>query len=404
MESQKYIRLLKKGVAHWNRWRIKHPDIVPELTEANFSGANLRGVNLSRARIAGHFEGTIFDDANLYHARLRTDSDFSNTSFRGANLSHLQFDYLYLSMPKTHVFDPWETRLVPADLSDADFRGADLSDANFIFQILTGARFDGATLNRTILNHARLQGTNFYGATLRGTEFIGADLDGADFSKANLTYVALIDVDLERVKGLSSVEHKGPSYVGIDTIYRSKGRIPENFLRGCGIPEGFITDMHSLVDAEGGIQFYSCFISYSSKDDEFVRRLQGRMRDAHLRVWFAPEDVQGGKKLDEQIETAIWVHDKLLVVLSNASLQSEWVMDELRKGFKAERDTGKRKLFPVRLIDYETLERWVCRDSVSRKDLAEEVRQYFIPDFSNWKNHDSFESAFCRLLQDLRTA
>jgi hypothetical protein len=26
-----------------------------------------------------------------------------------------------------------------------------------------------------------------------------------------------------------------------------------------------------------------------------------------------------------------------------------------------------------------------------------EVREYFIPDFSNWKDHDAFESAFARL-------
>jgi hypothetical protein len=26
--------------------------------------------------------------------------------------------------------------------------------------------------------------------------------------------------------------------------------------------------------------------------------------------------------------------------------------------------------------------------------LAEEVRKYHIPDFSNWKNHDAFEKAF----------
>ena len=34
--------------------------------------------------------------------------------------------------------------------------------------------------------------------------------------------------------------------------------------------------------------------------------------------------------------------------------------------------------------------------------LAEEVRQYFIPDFSRWKEHDAFEAAFTRLLRDLR--
>jgi len=34
--------------------------------------------------------------------------------------------------------------------------------------------------------------------------------------------------------------------------------------------------------------------------------------------------------------------------------------------------------------------------------LAEEVRKYHIPDFSNWKNHDTFERAFARLEKDLR--
>lgn len=38
------------------------------------------------------------------------------------------------------------------------------------------------------------------------------------------------------------------------------------------------------------------------------------------------------------------------------------------------------------------------------KDSTREIREYFIPDFSNWKDHDSYESAFERLLKDLRAA
>ena len=34
----------------------------------------------------------------------------------------------------------------------------------------------------------------------------------------------------------------------------------------------------------------------------------------------------------------------------------------------------------------------------------DEVREYFIPDFSNWKNHDHFEAAFARLLKDLKAS
>ena len=48
-------------------------------------------------------------------------------------------------------------------------------------------------------------------------------------------------------------------------------------------------------------------------------------------------------------------------------------MTELRKARKAERQSGQRKLFPVRLVDMETLRDW-----------------------------ESFDAAFARLLKDLR--
>ncbi len=77
-------------------------------------------------------------------------------------------------------------------------------------------------------------------------------------------------------------------------------------------------------------------------------------------------------------------------------------MTELRKARKAERESGKWKLFPGRLVDFETLRDWECFDADSGKDLAVELREYFIPDFSTWKDHDAFESAFARPLKDLR--
>jgi hypothetical protein len=284
-----------------------------------------------------------------------------------------------------------------ADLRQADFGGANLAKSHFDSANLSGANLNGADLFLSTLRAANL--TNAY---VSGTQFTHTRLDGAIFTNAKMGGTVFATVDLSKVRGLDCVRHDGPSSIGLDTIYKSTGIIPESFLRGCGVSESFITQMNSLIGAEDGIQFYSCFISYSSKDEEFARRLHGRMRDAHLRVWFAPEDIQAGKKMHEQIETAIRVYDKLLIVLSEESLQSEWVMDELRKGFKAERGSGKRKLFPVRLTDYKTLQNWVCRDSITGRDLAEEVRQYFIPDFSNWKDHDQFETAFARLLKDLR--
>ena len=120
-----------------------------------------------------------------------------------------------------------------------------------------------------------------------------------------------------------------------------------------------------------------------------------------MRVWFAPENLKGGKKLHEQLFEAIQIHDRLLIVLSEHSIQSEWVMTEIRKARETEKKEKRRKLFPIRLTDFETLRDWTCFDADTGTDLAVEVREYFIPDFSNWKDHAAFESAFARLKKDL---
>ena len=45
---------------------------------------------------------------------------------------------------------------------------------------------------------------------------------------------------------------------------------------------------------------------------------------------------------------------------------------------------------------------WECFDGDSGKDLAVELREYFISDFTGWKNHAAFEIAFEKLMRDLK--
>lgn len=143
-------------------------------------------------------------------------------------------------------------------------------------------------------------------------------------------------------------------------------------------------------------------ISHSHLDEEFSEWLYSRMRGENLRVWYAPEDIRGGRKIHEQIFRAIQVHDKLLLVLSSNSIKSEWVMTEFRRARKIEREENRRKLFPIRLIDFKTLQEWECFDADSGKDLAVEVREYYVPDFTNWKDDEAFQIEFAKLLRDLR--
>ena len=125
------------------------------------------------------------------------------------------------------------------------------------------------------------------------------------------------------------------------------------------------------------------------------------MRADNFRVWFAPEDIQGGKKIHEQIDHAIRVHEKLLIVLSVHSMNSEWVKTEIRKARKREADEGRQVLFPIRLVSMKAIEDWKAPDK-SPKDMADEIQEYFIPDFQDWKDHNSFQESYKRLMKDLR--
>lgn len=339
-EALKLLRGGPKGIQKWNRRREKGEGI-PELSGAVLSDAILRDAALDRVDLSG--------------------SDLPGADFCGANLRRAD--------------------LTGADLTNADFRGANLSLA--------------------VLSVARLIGVNLGGADLGGTTLRRTDLRKTNFTNAILNRSILTDLDLSEANGLDQVKFYAPCSISIDTLINSKGKIPESFLRGCGVPDSWIEYLPSLLGSHKPIEIYSCFISYSHKDEDFCRRLYSRMRDEHMRVWYAPEDMKSGRKLHEQITTAIRLHDKLLLVLSEDSMKSEWVATEIYTARQREIKEGKRVLFPIRLVDFERIRDWQCFDADSGKDMAREIREYFIPDFSNWKEHDAFEEAFARLLKDL---
>ena len=365
MADKEHLAILKKGVDAWNAWREKNPGVRPSFSGADLSGAGLSEANLSEANLS---------EANLSKANL-SEADLSEANLSRANLSG-------------------------TILNRAILRGAGLSKADLSAAILSRANLSGANLNRAILRGADLRGANLSQANLSGANLRGAHLSGADLGGADLSWTTFADVDLSTVKGLDTVEHLGPSTIGIDTIYKSRGNIPEVFLRGCGVPDTFIEYMASLVGKP--IEFYSCFISYSTKNQDFADRLYADLQAKGVRCWFAPEDVQGGKKLHEQIEQAVRLYEKLLLVLSEHSMSSEWVKTEIYHARQQEIKSERRKLFPVSLVPFETIRSWKAFDADSGKDMAREVREYFVPDFLNWKDHDAYQKAFDRLLRDLK--
>jgi len=206
------------------------------------------------------------------------------------------------------------------------------------------------------------------------------------------------NVDISKVKGLDEVVHFTASSIGIDTIYKSKGKIPHKFLIRAGVPKDFIDFMKSLPNKE----YYSCFISYSNKDEKFAKRLYSSLIRKGVNCYFAPEDLRGGKKVILQLTDAISSRDKLLLVLSKNSIGSNWVATEIKRAKKQRWDKVHQILFPIRLMAFEDLKKWELFDSDTGTDLAEEVRSYFIPDFSRWKEREYYQKALEQLIRALK--
>ena len=377
MANPEHLAKLKEGVKAWNEWRAGDPRVVPSLSGANLSDADLRGVDFSRADLTG---------AVLARADL-TDANFSGAHLTRANFSEAEL--LSASLVRAHA-------------EAASFVGASLKSAHLDGASLRGSDFSRSILGGAVFSNSDLTCVNFTAADLNTVEMIGAKIAETIFDRARLQYGILVMTDLSQAIGLETIEHLGPSIIGVDTLYLSKGKIPQKFLRGTGVPENLIAYIPSLT-APGAIQFYSCFISYSTRDQEFADRLYADLQNKGVRCWFAPHDVQGGKKLDEQIDDAIRMHERLLLILSPHSMESDWVQKEIRKARKRERVEKKRVLFPVRLTSYETIRDWELFDADEGRDLAAEIREFYIPDFSEWKSHDLYVKELEKLLRDLRT-
>jgi hypothetical protein len=150
------------------------------------------------------------------------------------------------------------------------------------------------------------------------------------------------------------------------------------------------------------IQRYSCFISYSTADQPFAERLHADLQNKGVRCWFAPHHIQSGKKIHEQIDEAIRLYDRLLLVVSEHSMESRWVKTEIANARKKELTQHRQVLFPIRLVEFEAIRLWKLFDADVGDDSAREIREYFVPDFSQWKDHDSYRAAFEKLLHDLK--
>lgn len=335
MANPEHLAILKQGVEVWNEWRDRHFEIRADLNASDLGRVILPGARLSNVDL-----GT---------------SDLSEADFRKASF--------YLST------------LVGSNLKNANLQEADLAGVDF---------------REATLHNANLRQTNLLGTIISDVDIVGADLFGA-----RLGWTVFGNVDLSMTTGLDSIVHQAPSVIGIDTIYRSGGNIPESFLRGCGVPETFITYARSLVGKP--IDFYSCFISHSTKDKRFCERLYADLQAKGVRVWYFPEDAKWGEPVWGEIDRSIRIYDKLIVVCSKNALASVPVQREIERALNREDKEHKNILFSITIDDF-IFDEW---DHSRKPDVLAKV----VGDFRGWsRSADKYDKAFKRLLKTLKAA
>jgi hypothetical protein len=271
--------------------------------------------------------------------------------------------------------------------------GPDLHQANLSMMLLGKADLIDADLSGANLTGTALHGAYLINADLSWANLSNAGLSGADLTDASLNSTIFGNIDLSHVKGLETCMHLGPSIIDHRTLQRS-GPLPLAFLRGVGLPDNLIDYLPSLLNQP--IQRYSVFISYSGKDQKFADRLHADLQNKGVRCWFAPHDMPWGAKIIDAIDEAIRLRDKVLLILSEHSVVSDWVEEEVTRALAEERSRKTTVLFLIRVDDavLNTTEGWARGLRIQRN----------IGDFCLWKDHDAYRKGLERMLRDLKMA
>jgi hypothetical protein len=144
---------------------------------------------------------------------------------------------------------------------------------------------------------------------------------------------------------------------------------------------------------EQALQISPLFVSYSPTNSPFVERMINPLTQKGIRYWRDMHERKTGQA-EKQIAWAMCQGSKVLLVLSEHSIKSDWIEQEVLEARKLEKEMGRGILCLVALDDS-----W--KDSRSSNRIMEQIMESSIFDFSDWKDKRTFDDTFQKLLDAL---
>ncbi len=255
MANNEHLKLLTHGVDHWNEWRKTNPNIIPDLSDANFRGNGFMWANFSDSN---------FKKADLTGAHL-VRTNFCNANMQNANLDGVE----------------WRK----SQCSRVDLKCASLRNANLEYSYFDNANFEGTNLSYTYFNVNSCDNAKFYNAILKGVHIpdeepvIGISDDPSIFS-------------LARAKGINKVDSNSLSEI-VEYLNRAFNSAHNESLSVKNYRQGFLEESLEKVKSwkklfevketfpdeiiEIGKTINSELIKYLKKNPKLLYKIQPRL-------------------------------------------------------------------------------------------------------------------------------
>ena len=328
MANEEHLKILRRGVEIWNRWRAANPNLIPDLSgnishvaysrEAKIQGIDvsgkdwvngstqlslrkkLRGVNLREATLFG----AILNNADLRDADL-TDANLSGTLINGADLTRANLTNANLSGADIEFTDFTDTILTNTKFARVKFRSSIhvfsgkndeirdlLQPRDFTLKSIIGkANLSQADLENFDLSNVCLRGVMLVGANLVHINLSNADLSGSNLTNADLTRAEVLGTNFTeaRLTGIC-LEHWNTnattnlSNVICEYVYYKQGdqdRLPsdpnQNFASGEFTK--LFQEVHNTFDliSHNGMNWRAFALAFTETNTEVIDEYGGEL-------------------------------------------------------------------------------------------------------------------------------